>query len=367
MRRMLSMFLLFLLFLFPNAVPAADSVPLPAPVPPVPEDLSLPKPAPPVPEETVPEEPSAPADEGFDIVLTFSGDMLLASLKNQTAKGNFNDYAARNDPSYFLENVRPIFEGDDLTLVNLENVLTDRALPEREKNQDPAYWFRSRTANIQILTGSGVEAVSLANNHTNDYGPKGFQDTAKAVEDAGLLYGNNNRVFYFEKNGYRVAFICHGLWLEEQAGDIIARLREAEQDSDFQIVFYHGGAEGVHAPEAWKQRACRKLVDSGAGLVVGSHPHVLQPREVYNGAEIVYSMGNFCYGGSNYPENRTILYQYTLHIGPDGTLERQSGEIIPCYVHTGTGKNNYRPAVIEDEAERQKVLDFMDGKIKSPL
>lgn len=305
-------------------------------------------------------------DGSFDIVLHFTGDMLLASLKNQTTASNFNAYANANEPAYFLQNVKPIFDADDLTVVNLENVLTDRNLKEKEKGQEIAYWFRAPAANAEILTSSGVEAVSLANNHTGDYGPAGFRDTVAAVEDAGLLYGSNDETFYFEKNGYRIAFICHGLWLESQAGDIVRRIHEAEENSDFQIVFYHGGKEGVHAPEDWKQRASRRLVREGADLVLGNHPHVLQPRETYEGVEIIYSMGNFCYGGSKKPENRTIIYQLQLHINADGTLDKKTGTIIPCYVYTDD-LNNYCPAVIEDEAERQRVLDFMDGKSDSPV
>lgn len=346
MEKTISLLLAWMLLLLPSALLSGEN---PA--------------APPAPiESAAPQE-----DAGFDIVLTFSGDMMLASFKNQTAPNNFNDYAKKNAPSYFLQNVQPIFDADDLTIVNLENVLTDRVLPEREKSQASAYWYCSPTANAKILTEASVEAVSLANNHTGDYGPKGFKDTTAAVKDAGLLYGTNDNTFYFEKNGYRIAFICHGLWNERQANDIIPRIRKAEEDSDFQIVFYHGGTERIHAPEDWKQRASRKLVDNGADLVIGNHPHVLQPREVYRGAEIIYSMGNFCYGGNKYPENRTILYQYTLHIGGDGKLESQSSEIIPCYVYTGSAGNNYCPAVIEDEAVRQKVLDFMNGKTDSPL
>lgn len=304
-------------------------------------------------------------DGSFEIVINFTGDMLLASLKNQTSTSNFNAFANANEPDYFLQNVKPIFDADDLTVVNLENVLTDRSLKEREKNQDPAYWFRSRTANAEILTSSGVEAVSLANNHTNDYGAAGLKDTIAAVENAGLLYGSNSKTFYYEKNGFRIAVICHGLWVESQAGDIARRIHEAEEDSDFQIVFYHGGKEGVHSPEEWKQRASRRLVREGADLVIGNHPHVLQPRETYEGVDIVYSMGNFCYGGSKKPENRTIIYQLRLRVSADGSLSEKSGEIIPCYVYTDE-LNNYCPAVIEDPDVRQKVLDFMDGKLKSP-
>ena len=113
----------------------------------------------------------APAEEdgSFDITVSFTGDMLLASLKNQTASGNFNAYANQYDPDYFLQNVKPIFEADDFTVVNLENVFTDRKLKEREKNQDPAYWFRSRTSNVEILTCSSVEAVSLAGHHVVEF------------------------------------------------------------------------------------------------------------------------------------------------------------------------------------------------------
>lgn len=320
------------------------------------------------PEAEAPEEEVQTEEEsGFDIVVSLTGDMMLASFKNETTASNFNAYANKNEPDYFLQNVKPVFEADDLTVVNLENVLTDRNLQEREKSGDTVYWYRSRTANTEILTSSGVEAVSLANNHTGDYGAEGTKDTVNAVKAAGLLYGNNSETFYFEKNGYRIAVICHGLWIEGQAGEIVRRIHEAEEDSDFQIVFYHGGKEKVHAPEAWRQRASRRLVDEGADLVIGNHPHVLQPRETYHGTEIIYSMGNFCYGGSKYPENRTIIYQLKLHINGDGKLESKTGEIIPCYVYTGDAGNNYCPGIIGDEETRQKVLDFMDGKRNSPL
>ena len=314
--------------------------------------------------------PSTPrlgeTEDAFSIVVSFTGDMLLASLHGKRAAGNFLDYAARQEPEYFLQHVRPIFEADDFTVVNLENVLTDRNLTPKEKATDPAYWFRAPAATTDILTSSGVEAVSLANNHTGDYGTAGYKDTVKAVSAAGLEYGGNDRTFYLEKNGYRVAVICHGLWSEGQAGTIIQRLRTAEKNSDFQVVFCHGGAEGVHAPEAWRVRASRRLIDNGADLVLGNHPHVLQPREVYKGKEIVYSLGNFCFGGSRSPENRTIIYQLILQV-ENGKLVGASSELIPCYVHTGGRVNNYCPALIEDEEQARRVLDFMDGRAKLPL
>lgn len=304
--------------------------------------------------------------KSFDIKITFTGDCLLASYMNQTTSGSFNEYSNNNDPSYFFEKVKPIFEKDDITIINLENVFTDQNLKEVKKDHNPAYWYRSKTSNTDILTGSSVEAVSLANNHFGDYGNQGRVDTINAVEKAGLLYGNNDNTFYFEKNGYKIAFICHGLWGEWQADAIINRIKEAESQSDFQVVFYHGGKERIHAPEQWKINASRKLVDNGADLVIGNHPHVLQPMENYNGVDIVYSMGNFCFGGNRRPENRTIIYQITLNISNEGILESKNSEIIPCYVYTGD-VNNYQPMIIENETEKQNVLDFMHWERNSPF
>ena len=312
-----------------------------------------------------PESLPEPQAESFPFIISFTGDVMIASYMNQTKSGNFNDYANKNDPSYFLEKVRPYFESDDYTFVNLENVLTDRDLKPVEKNSNPAFWFCSRTANTAILTSSSVECVSLANNHTGDYGEEGRKDTIAAVEEAGLIYGNNNKTAYLEKNGYRVAVICHGLWYDGQEDEIIKRIREAEEQSDFQIVFYHGGKEGVHQPEKWRMNASRRLADAGADLVIGNHPHVIQPMENYNGTDILYSMGNFCFGGNNYPENRTIIYRLHLTISPDGELEYKEGEIIPCYVFTGD-KNNYQPAPITDETVRQRVFDFLAWERESP-
>lgn len=352
----------------PAAAPAFSTVPdVPAlsscrpDVPPAAAEEDLPG----LPEEPPADPPAGGEEENdFDIVLSFTGDMLLASGYGLRAAGNFLDYAARQEPAYFLQNVRPIFEADDFTVVNLENVLTDRSLTPREKDTDPAFWFRSGTGSTDILTSSGVEAVSLANNHTHDYGAKGYADTVRAVADAGLQYGDDTHPLYLEKNGFRIAVICTGLWNEGQAASIAGRLRAAEAESDYQIVFYHGGTEGVHMPEAWKIRASRRLVDAGADLVLGSHPHVLQPREVYQGTEILYSLGNFCYGGSRQPQNRTVIYRLTLTVA-DGRLAGSASELIPCYVYTG-GVNNYCPLPIADEQQRQKVLDFMDGRTGLP-
>ena len=314
-------------------------------------------------EENIPEET---IDPDFDITLSFTGDMMLAAYTCHSYKSSFNYYADTQEPSYFLEKVKHIFEADDFTIVNLENVFTDRELPQRNKGTGRAFWFKSRTYNVSILTCSSVEGVSLANNHTYDFKQAGFDDTVETVTNAGLEYGTENKIMYFEKEGFRIAVICSGLWGEYQTDSIISLLKTVEENSDYQIVFYHGGTESQHAPEQWRINASRKLVDNGADLVLGNHPHVLQPREVYNGVEIIYSLGNFCYGGHTAPKNRTIIYQVSLIINKETlSVEHSSSNIIPCYVYTGSS-NNYQPAIIENEDEINRVLDFMDGLIELP-
>ncbi len=306
----------------------------------------------------------APDEDLLTIDLSIVGDCTLSTYKGDSNKGSFNWCAATKDPSYFFEKVYSVFSTDDFTIANLETVLTDRKLPEAPKSGSPVFWFRGPSANARILTAGSIEAVSLANNHTGDYGAEGKKDTIAAVEAQNILYGNESKIMYLEKNGFTIAVICHGLWNEAQTNQIIARIQEASKVSDYQIVFYHGGTEGVLKPEAWRVRASRKLVDGGADLVIGNHPHVPQPMEVYKGVDIVYSMGNFCFGGNSKPKNRTFIYKMLLTVQNGQVLNAESS-IIPCCVYTGT-TNNWQPAILTDSAAKQKVLDFMYGKISSP-
>ena len=303
-------------------------------------------------------------DGSFEIVVHFTGDVLIAENLDAGRAGGFNEYADREAPDYFLKNAAPYFESDDFTVVNLENVLSDRPLSPASKPL-PAYWFKSKTSNTEILTSSGVECVSIANNHTRDYGAEGLADTVAALETAGIEYGTEDRTVYFEKNGFKSAIICSCLWNKGGTNSIIRRIKEAEAQSDFQIVFFHGGKEAEHIPEQWKIEACRSLVDNGADVVVGAHPHVLQRAESYNGAKIVYSLGNFCFGGNRSPENRTAIYRLTVTVNPEDKSFSQRSDIIPFYVYTGGG-NNYQPDVIKEPKDAQKVIDYMKGNCDRP-
>ena len=293
----------------------------------------------------------------FTIDMTFVGDCMLATYMGQHYEGSFSWYAANYPNTYFFEKVQDTFANDDFTVVNLENVLTDNNLSEVAKDHSPAYWYKAPTSNANILTASSIEAVSLANNHFGDYGTQGRTDTMAAVETVGLPYGTNDQTIYLEKDGFTIAVICHGLWSEWQASQIIPRIQEASEKSDYQIVFYHGGKERIHSPEQWKIRASRSLVDAGADLVIGNHPHVLQPMEMYIGVRIFYSLGNFCFGGNSAPSDMdSMIFQQTFTISNDGVKADNVTNIIPCSISSAYGYNNYQPTPAEGD-EKTRIME----------
>ncbi|MBE5958177.1 MAG: CapA family protein [Lachnospiraceae bacterium] len=319
--------------------------------------------------EVVTEEPTT--DDSFEIKLSFVGDCLCATNENTHYENCFNDVADRKDKSYFLAKVNKYFLNDDFTISDCENVYSDSKdlqVSDKGQYQDPnieAYWFKSKAKNAEILSAGGIDCVSISNNHINDYGSQGKNDTKDALDKAGVLWGEEGKTVYYEKNGFKIAVICVSMYGDGVVPNIIDYIKKATKKSDYQIIYFHGGTEAIHEPETWKKNACHKLVDAGADLIMGDHPHVLQPLEVYNDVTIIYSLGNFIFGGNRHPENRTIIYQHTLTITKD-SLSSQSGKIIPCYVYTGD-TNNWQPAVIKDKGTRKKVLKFMKWEADSPL
>ncbi|MGN0390635.1 MAG: CapA family protein [Wujia sp.] len=341
----------------------------------------------------------------FTIRMNFVGDVLLAG--NETATSSIDAMASSQSDTYFFENVRNIFLNDDITVANSENVFSDNEnLVKADKGEAKAkedydnamaeynsavtlaeqtgtavgmempeytfraFWFRTKAANANLLSENGVDIVSIDNNHTYDFGTDGNMDTRAALEVAGVDWGKDGKIVYREINGFRLAFVFGSMYSAGGEYAMLLDLEEAKQNSDYQIVYFHGGTEKVHTVEDWKQASCHNLVDNGADLVIGSHPHVLQPMETYNGVNIIYSLGNFIFGGNNYPENRTVIYNQTLTITQDPNTHALSVtntdfSITPCYVYTGES-NNYQPYIIENEEDKQLVLDFMQGKRELP-
>lgn len=242
-------------------------------------------------------EPPAPRKD--TLTFSFVGDVLLAAENGDDGFWSFNLFAYDTPKTYYFEKMQDIFGSDDFTVANCENVFTDQELEKIDSDSEYGYWYYSGTENAGIYPAGSIEVVSTANNHAMDYGIAGRNDTIAALESVGCTVGREGKGIILEKNGFRVGLLCVSLYSEYWVEPVLAWLDEVKGETDYRIVYYHGGSERVHEPDAWRVRASHAMIDAGADLVLGNHPHVLQPEETYQGKKIIYSLGNFLFGGSH--------------------------------------------------------------------
>lgn len=313
-------------------------------------------------------EPSADKElslsEGRSITFSFLGDCLLSTNAGDVRPDTFAKYAEKKSPSYFFEKAVPYYSSSDFVLANNEFVLTDRELRKTSKS-GTAFWFRSLSSYTNILKAGGIDIVTIANNHTGDYGDKGYQDTQAALDSAGIMWGDLKNPLYVEKDGVKFGIICTGLFNANYDPLVEPVIEEVKSNSDIQILFFHGGTENEHKPDDWLVTLCHKYADMGVDLIVGSHPHVLRPMEEYNGVDIIYSLGNFCYGGNRLPENRTVILTETFNFDENGNYISQDEEFTPFYVYGG-GHNNWQPVPVTNPVEISRTLAFMYGASELP-
>lgn len=293
------------------------------------------------------------------IKLSFAGDCTLGNYAGQAYDGSFNqEYEKQgNDATYFLKNVKSVFENDDLTIVNLEGPLTS-ATSHVEKQ----FPFSGPKEYADILTSSNVELVTLANNHSEDYYVQGMQDTKQVLDEKGIGYFGYETACVKEVKGVKIGFLGYrsmSLSMNNEKGR--ATIKGAiddlknNQGASAVVVFYHWGIEREYYANDDQRELAKFSIDSGADLVIGSHPHVLQGIEEYHGKQIVYSLGNFCFGGNRNPNDPdSMIYSITMNF-TDGVYTSDSHEIIPCSISSIKGRNNYQPIILEG-SEKERVL-----------
>ncbi|MCD7820231.1 MAG: CapA family protein, partial [Lachnospiraceae bacterium] len=276
------------------------------------------------------------------VTISTIGDCTLGTYLDADTTASFDAYYSMYGASWFFENVRDILEDDDITFANLEGTLTDETTPE-----DKTYVFKGEPSYTEILQDGSIEVVTLANNHSSDYGAQSLTDTEENLTEAGIDYCIGDTIAYTEVSGIKVAFIGiyelnAGMDCETQVRETIAEAQS--EDAQLIIVAFHWGTEKETAADEIQQSLAHTAIDCGADLVVGHHPHVLQGIEKYNGKYIVYSLANFCFGGNTNPADQdTMIFRQTFTITQDGVADDDAIEIIPCTVSSETGYNDYRP------------------------
>ncbi len=293
--------------------------------------------------------------EPISITLSFAGDCTLGTDLDYGYSGSFMEMADNQSTDYFFSNVKDIFEADDLTVVNLEGPLTDGT-----QDADKTFAFRGEIWYTDILTEGSVEVVDVANNHSYDYGTEGYEDTLQAVSDAGIVASGYENTQIVDVNGVQVGLVgmyelAEGIAIKD---DMIERIESVkESGAQVVIVSFHWGTESQYYPESTQTELAYAAIDNGADLVVGHHPHVLQGIEEYNGKYIVYSLGNFCFGGNKNPSDKdTIIYQQTFTVDETGVLLDSDINIIPCSISSTSSKNNFQPTPLEGD-EKTRVAD----------
>lgn len=309
-----------------------------------------------------PAEPAAA--EPVTLTVTFAGDCTLGTDINYENERSFNSrwQAEEGDATYFLRNVADLFGADDLTVVNMEGALT-----EGGERADKKFAFRGKPEYAKILSSASVEAATLANNHSQDYGQTGYDDTIAALDAEGVQSFGYDRIAYMDVKGVKVALI--GSYFPEDSAentkemtDNIAAARA--EGAQLVIVYVHWGQEHEYDITEGQQTAGRAAIDAGADLVVGSHPHVVQGWEVYQGRYIVYSLGNFCFGGNTNPDDKDcLIFQQTFTVTGNEVAKNDDVDFIAASVSTETDRNTYQPILAEgDEKARieAKVQEAAD-------
>lgn len=297
---------------------------------------------------------NATVSSPVSLTLSVVGDCTLGTDETFDYDTSLNAYYENYGADYFLQNVKDIFSADDLTIANFEGTLTDS-----DEREDKTFAFKAPASYASILTGGSVEAVNTANNHSHDYGDQSLDDTLAALDDAGIVHFGYDETAVMDVKGIKVGLVgiyelYDHLEREQQLKDNIAKVKA--DGAQLIVAIFHWGNETETVPDSNQTTLGRIAIDEGADLVCGHHPHVLQGIETYKGRNIVYSLGNFCFGGNSSPSDMdTMIYQQTFTIDADGVKKDNVTNIIPCSISSAAydGYNNYQPTPAEgDEATR---------------
>ena len=344
----------------PTAVPDPNATPAPTAVPdPTPEPLLQP-------------------DGSQLITVTAVGDVTIGRNVQSNRKSIFEEELKKQkgDINFIFRNVRELFLADDLTIVNFEGVLADSySTPASKKKNE--FLFLGKPEYAAALSNNGVEAVTMENNHINDFGQDGIDSTAAAMESAGVVWSNKEHMGVYETQGIRIGMLAYQivppLRSDELTADALRQKVEediavARTSCDIVIVSFHWGKELDYAPRnesPYRQVMLgRAAIDAGADLVLGHHSHRINPIECYNGKYIVYSLANCSFAGNNKPSDMsTFIFQVRFRF-KDGAAETDSFRIIPCRISSRKDYNDFAITPYTEQSSIDTVVSrlLLNGK-----
>jgi len=299
---------------------------------------------------------------GKPSVLGFTGDV---NLDDNWAMMQFFNTQPNGLSDCISQPLTDRMRAADILLVNNEFSMSDRGSAMAGKQ----YTFRAKTENVKYLIEMGTDIVSVANNHVFDYGEDAFYDTLETLTNSGIKYVGAGRNIeeamkpqYYIINGVKIAYVAAsraekfimtpeaktdspGILRTYDSKLLLETVKNAKANADIVIAYVHWGTEGSYVLEDAQTTLARDLIDAGADIIIGAHPHNLQGIEYYNDKPIVYSLGNFWFNDKSV---ETVLLEVNVSSPSDILLVFQ-----PC-MQTGC-----RTTLLFDEADRSQVFDLL--------
>ena len=295
------------------------------------------------------------------IDLTFVGDVTFVNPIDRHSRKHGYQYA--------WEHVSHHFQDDDISLINLETPISTRGEPHEWKE----FTYRSSPKNIGEMKEASIEYVNLANNHLLDYGRVAFADTLKLLNEGGIKYSGGgmdiqeaNKPAVFEVDGKTVGVISYSRvvpkvdWYattkrsgivgayDSQLKGVLEYVKEYNSEFDLLVLSIHWGEMYQDYPRKQEEVAARKLIDAGADLIIGHHPHCIQGVEIYKGKPIFYSMGNFIFPNLGKNADTTFIGKASFEGDKFTKIE-----MVPCKIVGG------RPVPLEGK-ERDKAFSNLN-------
>ena len=302
------------------------------------------------------------------ITLTFVGDNSFGTYPETPEHLKFDHVFAANDGDnhYVFKNSLPWFKSDDFTIINAESAFTNAT-----KAVNKMWRIKSDPAHVAFLPASGIEAANLANNHTRDYFEVGYQDTLKAFSDHHISVFNDGMPLITTIGDIETIFLGYDCRMSQQSPEFLARIveevKQYKRPDNLVMVNMHWGVEYRETPVDYQTHFGRTILDAGADIIIGAHPHRLESVELYNGKYIIYSMGDYAFGADPTLLSR-MTAMFRLRFAKENDIVVMKGmSIVPTLENSdgSTTENNYQPLPVFGKEAEEIVNELI--RISAPV
>ena len=310
-------------------------------------------------EASDPEPQTEDAQKGTALISLIGDCSIGDSFSAIKTANSFHSVVDREGYAWPFSDVEKYLKSDDLTVANLEVVITKQT--KRKSIRNP---LRADPDHVNILLEGGIEIVNTANNHCMDYYDAGYKDSLRYLDEAGIQHfgsvgynkkkGGYDDLAVRDVNGIKFGFIGFTYPHDYDIKEAVKRVEKLKKEQGCEVVVasMHWGRETYMTPNSDQVKWAKQLIDGGADVVYGHHPHVLQTMSFYKGKPILFSVGNFTFGTMSDVDKRTGIFQITYEKN-NGKAVLRKLEVIPCQTR---GSRDYRPFEVTEERARKAVF-----------